>query len=102
MTTLIVLFNLKSGASRNDYESWVRDTDLPLVRSLPSVREFQSYRTHGLFGSAAAAPYQYVEVLRLESLDALVADLASPTMQRVAAEFQKFADNPSFIVAEPL
>jgi len=102
MTTLVVLFNLRSGASRNEYETWARETDLPIVRSLSSVREFQAYRTSGLFGSVAAAPYEYVEVLRLESLDALAADLASPTMQRVAAEFQQFADSPAFIVAEPL
>ena len=102
MTTLIVLFNLRNGADASAYETWAQTTDLPIVRKLGSVASFRVFRASGLFGSEDAPPYQYIEVLELHDLDGLVQDVGSDTMQRVAAEFREFADNPTFIVTEEL
>jgi hypothetical protein len=102
MTTLVVLFNLKSGVSAADYERWARATDLPIVNDLPSVEKFEVYRSRGLLGGAGEAPYEYVEVIRLKDLEQLGRDVATPTMQRVAGEFRQFADDPLFIVTEPI
>jgi hypothetical protein len=102
MTTLVVLFNLKAGMNAEDYERWARTTDLPIVNALPSIEKFMVYRSAGLLGSAAPAPYQYVEVLELKSLAQLGEDVATPTVQRVASEFRRFADDPIFIIGEPL
>lgn len=102
MVTVVVLFNLKSGVDVAEYEAWARSTDLPIVNKLGSVDSFRVLRTQGLLGSEAKAPYQYVELLELTSLEALGQDISTPTMQRVAGEFGKFADNPQFIVTESL
>ncbi|MBK6598128.1 MAG: EthD family reductase [Proteobacteria bacterium] len=101
MTTVIVLFNLKPGASVADYERFARETDLPIVNKLPSVERFEVLKTAGLLGGGDA-PYQYVEVLRLKSLEALGQDVATEQMKNVAAEFRVFADNPQFILTETL
>ena len=101
MQTIVVLFNLKAGVSVTDYEAWARSTDLPIVNKLPSVDRFEVLRTTGLLGGGVA-PYQYIEVLRVGSLDALFADIGTDTMQRVAAEFQAFADQPLFITTSAL
>ena len=37
MTTIIVLFNLKSDASKSAYEAWAKETDLKTVRALNSI-----------------------------------------------------------------
>ncbi len=71
MTAIIVLFNLKSGASVEQYEQWAQRTDLPTVRGLAAVDEFEVLRTTGLLSGAAAAPFQYVEILRVSSVAAL-------------------------------
>jgi len=55
VTTIIGLFNLKVGATHDEYERWARG-----------------------------------------------ADLASATLQRVAAEYRQFADTPLFILTEAL
>ena len=99
--TLIVLFNLRRGVSAAAYEKWARDTDVPIAGGLKSVKEFKVYRAEGIFGSKAKPPYRYFEILRVSGLDALVGDIGKePRMQAVAAAFQKFADNPTFVVTE--
>lgn len=100
--TVVVLFNLKTGADVRAYEQWARTTDLPMVRKLPSVDAFEVLRTTGLLGSDAKAPYQYVEILRINSLEQLGKDIATQTMQRVVQEFGQFADQPQFLLTEPL
>jgi hypothetical protein len=99
---IIVLFNLKPGADAGAYEQWARTTDIPGVRALPSVGDFRVYRTAGLFGTGDAAPYQYVEIIDIHGIDPFVADVTSEAVQRVAAEFQAFADNPQFILTEEI
>jgi hypothetical protein len=102
MTTIVVLFNLKAGKSKSDYEAWAKATDLPTVNSLKSVDSFKVFRASGLLGSGASSPYQYIETLEINDMDGLFADIGGPVMQKVAAQFQVFADNPIFIVTEPL
>ncbi|MFK7828792.1 MAG: REDY-like protein HapK [Congregibacter sp.] len=99
---IVVLFNLKSGASRDDYENWAKSTDIPTVNALGSVNSFSVVRTTGMLGNDNAAPYQYVELLDIKSMDALGADTSSETMKSVAAQFQTFADNPQFILTESI
>jgi len=102
MPTLIVLFNLKAGKSAAEYESWAKTVDLPTVNGLPSIERFKVYRAQSVLGATAAPPYQYTEVLEVRDMNALFADIGSPLMQKVAAEFQTFADNPTFVVSEDI
>jgi hypothetical protein len=98
MQTLIVLFRLKPGVDRQAYEQWARSTDLPIVRNLPSIGRFDVYRTAGVLGSEAAAPYDYVEVIDVKDMGQFGTDVSTDTMRRVAGEFQQFADNPVFML----
>ncbi|MDZ7897591.1 MAG: hypothetical protein U5N85_06130 [Arcicella sp.] len=103
MKTLIVLFNLKEGVSAADYEAFAKELDIPTVKSLKSVSEFQVFKSQGIFGSDAIPPYQYVEVIHFDSIENLVADMGKePKMAEIPAKFQEFADSPIFIVSESL
>lgn len=102
MQTLIVLFRLKPGADRGAYETWARTTDLPVVRKLPSVAGFELFRTSGLFGSGEPAPYDYVEMIQIRDTARFGTDVATETMRRVAGEFRGFADNPVFMLTDPV
>ncbi len=101
MTTVVVLFNLKSGVEVERYEGWARERDLPNVNGLQSVSDFRVLRTKGLL-NGAAAPFQYVEVIEIESMDGFRAQVKSEAMQSVAREFREFADSPLFIVTEAI
>jgi hypothetical protein len=98
---IVVLFNLKDGVSADDYEAWARGTDMPGVRALGSVRDFQVYRTAGTLGGGVA-PYDYIEVIDITGMDAFMADVGSEAVQKVAAEFGRFTDDPQFILTEAL
>ena len=99
---IIVLFNLKEGVDPAAYEAWARRSDIPGVNGLGSVTRFTVHKATGLFGSDAAAPYQYVEVIDIAGMDGFVADISTPEFQAMAAPFQQFADNPQFILTENL
>ena len=100
MTKLIVLFKLKDEASREAYEAWAQSTDLPIVRALPSVDGFDVHRVSGLYGSDADAPYDYVEIIEINSQDQFATDVSTDTMAKVAGEFQTFAVSPTFMLTE--
>ncbi|WP_077341977.1 REDY-like protein HapK [Pseudocolwellia agarivorans] len=97
MTTIVVLFNLKKDVSVSEYEQWAKETDLPTASGLPSVDQFEVLRAEGLLMSEDNAPYQYIEILKINSMEQFGTDVSSEVMQKVAQEFQSFADNPLFI-----
>lgn len=99
--TIIVLFNLRRGVKAAAYEKWVKKTDVPVAGGLKSMKNFSVFRAEGVFGSKVKPPYRYFEILDVTGVDSLVGDIGKePRMAKVAAEFQKFADNPIFIVTE--
>lgn len=100
MTTLIVLFNLKADADRDAYERWAESTDLPTVRGLSSCDGFDLYKVTGLLGADGKAPYEYVEMISVNDMLRFGEEVAGETMQRVAAEFQAFADAPVFMLTD--
>ncbi|WP_446655345.1 REDY-like protein HapK [Blastomonas sp.] len=99
---IIVLFNLKPGVSISDYENWARTRDIPGVNALSSVTSFTVHRATGLFGSDAASPYQYIEIIDITGMDPFVAEISTPEFQAMAAPFQDYADAPQFILTEDL
>jgi REDY-like protein HapK len=99
---IIVLFNLKLGISSEIYEAWAKLTDLPMVRNLNSVPSFEIIKVQGMLGTNAPAPYQYVEVIEINDMDIFGKELAVDIMQKVAVEFQSFADNPIFMICHSI
>ena len=102
MTYLIVLFNLKEGASPDAYEAWARSTDIPTVRGLKSNAGFDLWKTLSVRGSDKTPPYQYVELITIADMDQFGVDVATDLMKRVSGEFREFADSPMFIVSEKI
>ena len=99
---IVVLFNLKPGVDVAAYEKWARTTDIPGVRGLRSVSDFQVYRATALLGTDAKPPYSYIEVIDVPDMQAFGNDVSTEAVQKVAAEFQQFADNPQFVLTEAL
>jgi hypothetical protein len=102
MPTVLVLFNLKANASISDYESWAKAKDIPTVKSLDSINDFRVLKLGMLLGSDKPSPYQYAELLEIKNMDSFFADLGKEEIQAGAKQFNEFADNPIFIVAESL
>jgi len=102
MTSILVLFNLKPDAVISDYENWAKAKDIPLVKSLTSVNDFKVFKMGNLLGSENKSPYQYAEIIEVKNMDDFFADLSKEAVQAGAKQFNEFADNPLFIVANQL
>ncbi len=102
VTRIVVLFNLKAGVDPEVYEAWAKSTDIPVVNGLDSIGAFSVHQTTGVLGSDAKPPYAYVEIIDVVDMEKFGADVATDTMQKIAAEFQAFADNPTFIMTRTL
>lgn len=89
---LIALFNLKAGVPAKDYETWARTTDLPTVRALPSITQFEVFRVAGLLGSDRTSPYAYAEIIDVQDMAQFGKDIATPAMSAIAACFHDLAD----------
>jgi hypothetical protein len=101
MARIIVLFNLKPGVDPATYEAWAKRVDLPIVNALGSITSFEVFKSTSVLGSSATPPYQYIEIVDVNDMAAFGTDVASSTMQRVAAEFATLAD-ATFIMTEPV
>jgi hypothetical protein len=99
---IVVLINLKPETDVAEYEEWVRTTDIPGVRSLGSCSRYDVLRATGLFGSDAAPPYRYIEIIEVSDPQGFSLDVAGEKVQALAAKLAEYADNPVFIVAEPV
>ena len=100
MTVIIALFNLQDAGARERYEAWALATDLPTVRKMDSVDRFDTLRARMLLGSESPPPYEYIEIIELNDFDRFREEVATDTMQQVAAEFRGFAKDPQFIVCD--
>ena len=100
MPTLFVGFKLKPGVDRGDYERWAVDRDAPVVRALETIDSFTVHRISGAI--AGTAPYDYVEVIEVNDMDAFGSEVTGEPMNTVAGEFQDYAESPVFMVSEPL
>ena len=99
---IVVLFNLREGVDVDAYEHWALTTDLPTVRGLESTAGFDVLRCTGLLGSDDAPPYAYVELIDVSDTALFGTEVATDRMQKIAEEFQSFADSPLFITTQAL
>ena len=102
MDCVIVLFNLKEGAGQAEYQAWARSRDLVEVNRLPSVERFRVLRSVGLLGGAGEPPFQYVEVIDLNSMERFGEDIQSAAVGELGKEFRQFAADPVFIHCQDL
>jgi hypothetical protein len=100
MAALVVLFNLQDDTAADQYEEWARTTDVPTVKGLDSVDDFRVFRADGLLMSNDPSPYDYVEIIEVNDMEQFGAEMESETVQQTAAEFQEFAEDPTFILTE--
>ena len=99
---IVELFNLKPGTDADAYDEWARTRYLPGLRALVSVRDFQLYRATAMLGSDGKPSHQYVGIIDVDAVDDFSRDVASEPTQKITTELLDYADNPQFILTEPL
>lgn len=67
-TRIFFLSRLRDGASRDEYERWVREVDLPVIRAIPTVLGYEVVRLDGPWRDGDV-PYDYVESIEVSDPD---------------------------------
>lgn len=99
MANLMLLYKLKPGVTRDQFETWVRDTDYPAMRGLRRVASYVNHRTERRLVGEGSPSVDYVEVFDIPDLDGFVAeDMPGQTVRAITADFMGFADAPEFLV----
>jgi uncharacterized protein (TIGR02118 family) len=102
MSTIVVLFNLKPGVDRNEYEEWARTVDIPSVRRLDGCSGFNVLRSERLLDGSTGVPYAYVELIHVDDMADFMSAVSAPAAQEVAAQFREFAEGATFMVTESI
>lgn len=101
MSKLIILYSLKDGVTKSDFETWVRDVDQPAMRGLSRVESFNTYAAKGLLMGEGVPSVDYVEIFDIPDLAGFTSeDMAGETVQSIMGQFMGFADAPQFIICE--
>lgn len=99
MANVMILYRLKPGVSKDDFEAWVRAYDYPNIRGIARVARFANHRVERLLIGEGAPDVDYVEVFDIPDLDGFVAeDLAGPVIVEVMPRFMDWVEDPRFLV----
>ncbi|MBY8073666.1 hypothetical protein KW488_13980 [Vibrio fluvialis] len=98
--TLIVFFNLKSTTDEEKYLEWAKKSDLPTVNKLSSVSSFDVFKGIRMLGQDKLSPWDYFEVIHINSEEAFLTDIQTEEMKKIVEQFQTFADDTHFIVTK--
>jgi len=106
---VIGFLKLQDGVTEEEYETWLRESDWPVARLNPSLRDMKVFRIEATGpGPAAlkdppeAAPARYIEILDITSPDELKADLRTPAMREVFEGFKRLIKDPVFVLVNQI
>lgn len=98
MPVRFLISTLKAGVDPSEYETWIRDRDYVLVRTLPNYLNYTVHRIRAPIQGAEGSGWQYIERMEVESLEQHDKDLASPAGVQLREElYGRFLDRPKNI-----
>jgi len=91
MPVVMFLTKLKEGASKEEYEKWVREVDYVNVNK--QSKTIQSYTNHKVDEvSRENSPYDYYEVLKITDIEEYKTEMQEPWAQEILMQMQEFID----------
>lgn len=86
---MVALFNLNAEEDEQEFQTWMKENDIPVVSKLDSVTEYNLVKTVGMMGADGEPPYSHMEIIRVTDFDQLGKDAASAAVEKVAGQFQQ-------------
>jgi hypothetical protein len=87
---ILFLTRLRDDVDRAEFEKFVHGIELPLVATMPSVRRYTVVRLEGLVeeGNEPMPPYDYADVIEMESVEAYREDLTRLVASEQGKDFE--------------
>ena len=98
MATIFIVYNAKDAKSADDYEKYLREKKVPLVRSQPFVESYDIYRMDNVLSppGVASLPYQFVAKLEISDLGQFAKAMQTTEMQEFVKEYRAYLEeNPN-------
>lgn len=99
MDTMIVMYNLAEGQNEKDFETWLHEVDIPGYARLSSMRNPVYFRTGVLLDEDKPAPYRYVVVIEIDSLEEVEREMADPKWENFIADIESRITNATYVTA---
>lgn len=94
------LNRLQEGVSTADYEEWVRRVDYPVARRQPAIESYVVTRLDGHVVEEGEAPYQYLEVIEVTSIEEYRAGLSAPELEGLLREWSEYVGESIAVYGE--
>jgi len=100
---ILILYKLKDGISRQDFEHWLETSSAPTLRGVKRLKSLHVYRAEKRVMGAGAPSVDYVELFDIPDIAGFVAeDIPSAALRKDMEEFQGFAQSPEYLLATNL
>lgn len=80
----------------------MRDTDYPTSRGFPAVRSFEVVRLSEMIEPMGSLPYDYVEVVEVDSAEAYRELLENPVLVAMTETWSEFVGDYQIILGDPV
>ena len=98
MPLRIVINTLKPGVAPADYETWLREYDYRVAKTLGSIASYRTSRVEGPIKGAEAAGWCYIERIDVRDVEQYANDLASPAGRELIRQlYENYCDRAKSI-----
>ena len=95
MQKIINMYNLKPGASMNEFKKWSREVDQKITPGQEGVRSFEVIEIKG--SEKEGFSYQIVEIIEVDKYDMWQKAFKTEEMKKVVHQWSKWGDESSVI-----
>ncbi|WP_392341600.1 hypothetical protein [uncultured Shewanella sp.] len=75
---------------------------MPIVSRLNSVSSFEVFKGIGVFGEQKASPWDFFEMIKINSEEEFLADIQTDVMLKVVEQFQVFSKDETFVSTQDI
>jgi len=100
---IFVLYRLKAGVSRDDFESWLKTKNFTALRSIKRLDKFAVFRVEKRVIAQENASADYIDLYEISDISGFInEDLRGEIALKDMEEFAGFADKPEYLLATPV
>jgi|SRR5579863_4763653 hypothetical protein len=100
MAHIFVLYSLKAGVSREDFEYWLKTSNSTALRSIKRLKEFTVFRVEKRVMAQEQASVDYIDLFEIPDISGFInEDLRGDISRKDMEEFGGFADKPEYLLA---
>lgn len=103
MANILILYKLKPGITRADFEHWLVTSSAPTLRGIKRLKDLSAYRVEKRVMDAGEASIDYVEMFDIPDIAGFVSeDIPGAALRKDMEEFRGFAQSPEYLLAIPV